>query len=79
MLRPDGAPILGTPDYGGRAWPAIERAYGALAPNAYADEHITHYSRASMIEQLAREGWHCQQLRYICRAEMIGVFHRHTA
>ena len=79
VLRPDGALILGTPDYGGRAWPVIERIYGTVAPNAYADEHITHYSRATMIDELAREGWHCQQLRYICRAEMIGVFLRHPA
>jgi 2-polyprenyl-3-methyl-5-hydroxy-6-metoxy-1,4-benzoquinol methylase len=76
VLRPHGALILGTPDYGGRAWPTIERAYGFFAPNAYADEHITHYTRESMVEALAREGWHCTSLRFICRAEMIGLFIR---
>jgi SAM-dependent methyltransferase len=77
VLRPDGALILGTPDYGGRAWPAIERAYGFFAPNAYADEHVTHYTRRLLLDALAQRGWQCSNLRFICRAEMIGLFQRH--
>jgi dolichol-phosphate mannosyltransferase len=82
VLRPDGLLILGTPDYSTRAWNAFERAYGFFAPHGYADEHITHYTRESMIAELATFGWVCTDLRYVFGSEMIGAFQRdvrHTA
>jgi SAM-dependent methyltransferase len=78
VLTPDGLLILGTPDYGTRAWNVFERAYGFFAPHGYADEHITHYTRESMIAELARRGWICTNLRYVFGSEMIGAFQRDT-
>jgi dolichol-phosphate mannosyltransferase len=76
VLRPDGSLILGTPDYGTRAWNLFERAYGFFAPHGYADEHITHYTRESMIAELAKFGWTCTDMRYVFGSEMIGAFQR---
>jgi len=76
VLRPDGLLILGTPDYGARAWNAFERAYGFFAPHGSADEHITQYTRASMIDALAARGWTCTQMRSVFGSEMIGAFQR---
>src|SRR6185295_17739476 len=74
VLDPAGTLVLGTPDYGGVAWPAIERIYGFVRPNAYADEHISHYTRESMVAALDAAGWECTELCHICRAEMIATF-----
>ncbi len=76
VLDPAGTLVLGTPDYGGVAWPAIERVYGFVRPNAYADEHISHYTRDSMLAALDAAGWECTELARICRAEMIATFRR---
>lgn len=76
VLQPEGTLILGTPDYGTRAWRWFERAYGFFAPHGYADEHITHFTRESMVGELEREGLVCTDLRYVFGAEMIGVFQR---
>jgi dolichol-phosphate mannosyltransferase len=79
VLRPDGVLVLGTPDYGTRTWNMFERAYAAFAPHGYADEHITHYTRESMLAALAKFGWTCTDLRYVFRSEMIAAFRKNVA
>jgi len=76
VLKPDGLLIIGTPDYGGWSWPIIEWIYQKLMPNAYADEHITHYTRRSLVEQLAQHGFEPLVCEYILRGEMILTFRR---
>ncbi|MFP4394879.1 MAG: glycosyltransferase [Anaerolineales bacterium] len=71
LLKPGGRLILGTPDYGGLAWPLLEFFYGRLAPGGYADEHITHYTRSTLIEILDQHGFVCRETAWICRAELI--------
>ncbi|HSL41871.1 MAG TPA: methyltransferase domain-containing protein, partial [Anaerolineales bacterium] len=44
VLQPGGFLILGTPDYANWEWRLIEWLYKVLLPQAYADEHITHYT-----------------------------------
>lgn len=63
--------IIGTPDYGGWVWPALEFFYARLAPGGYADEHITHYTRQSLLETLERHGFEPQAVDWVGRAEMI--------
>ena len=71
LLKPGGGLIVGTPDYGGLAWPTIEFFYGHLAPGGYADEHITHYTRRSLEQKLRQFGFECQAIGWVGRAEMI--------
>lgn len=71
VLRPGGCLVLGTPDYGTWVWPTIEYLYGKVAPGAYADEHITHYTKAGLIELLGRYGLKVQELAYIAGGELI--------
>jgi dolichol-phosphate mannosyltransferase len=71
VLAPGGRLVLGTPDYGSWQWPAIEYVYGRVAPGAYADEHITHYSRDGLVEVFQKRGYVLEEERYILRAELI--------
>jgi len=74
VLRPGGRLILGTPDYGTLWWPVIERLYGFFAPNAYADEHITHYNRLDLIKCLGQFGFIVETFAYVFKAELVLVF-----
>jgi glycosyltransferase involved in cell wall biosynthesis len=76
VLAPGGILIVGTPDYGGWSWPVIEWIYGKLMPGAYAEEHITHYTRQSLIDQIERYGFEAQDYDYILGGEMIITFRR---
>ncbi len=76
VLKADGRLIIGTPDYGRRAWPTIERLYKAFAPGGYADEHITHYTLASLTRMLAELGFERQQVARIWGSELIVSFAR---
>lgn len=71
LLKPGGRLIIGTPDYGGLAWPIFEFFYARLAPGGYADEHITHYTRRSLEQKLSEYGIECQAIGWVGRAEMI--------
>jgi len=71
VVRPGGTLIAGTPDYGRRLWWAIEWIYGKVLPGAYAHEHVTHYTRASLAASLMRHGFEVLDVRYVGGCEMI--------
>ncbi|MFC2029551.1 glycosyltransferase [Chloroflexota bacterium] len=71
VLKPGGRLVLGTPDYGTVTWPAIERVYGVVARGAYADEHITQYTKAGLIELLESYGITIQSIEYVFGSELI--------
>ncbi|MGH7814126.1 MAG: glycosyltransferase [Candidatus Binataceae bacterium] len=71
VLRPDGTLIIGTPDYATIGWRTIEPIYGFLMPGGYKDEHITHYTRDSLRQILARHEFEVLDTAYIARSELI--------
>jgi len=71
VLKPGGKLIIGTPDYGRIWWPITEFFYKLLLPNAYADEHITHYTNASLRAELVKAGFEVLEQAYICGGELI--------
>jgi hypothetical protein len=71
VLKVGGTLVCGTPDYGRPWWPITEFFYKLILPNAYADEHITHYTKASLTAILAECGFRCLAYRYICGGELI--------
>ena len=71
ILRPGGTLILGTPDYGNWEWIWTERLYHLFAPNAYADEHVTRYTYASLSKALTERGYRQIEHAYILRGELI--------
>ena len=71
VLREGGRLILGTPDYGRREWRLTEKAYALMAPWGYADEHVTHYTHASLLDRLTALGIVVDDERYILRGELI--------
>ncbi|HWT83070.1 MAG TPA: methyltransferase domain-containing protein, partial [Candidatus Methylomirabilis sp.] len=71
VLRPGGTLILGTPDYGRWLWWVLEWIYGKILPGAYAHEHITHYTQASLTDRLIASGYTIQDRRYVGFCEMI--------
>lgn len=70
-VKPGGALVLGTVDYGGWQWPLIEWAYGIAKPTGYADEHITHYTRATLFSRLRGLGLVVEDHQYILGGEII--------
>jgi dolichol-phosphate mannosyltransferase len=71
VLRPGGLLILGTPDYDTIGWRTIEPLYKLLTPGGYKDEHITHYTLASLGELAARYGFEIVERAYVFRSELI--------
>ena len=76
VLRPGGRLVLGTPDYANWEWVATEWLYGKVAPGAYADEHIAHYTREELIGRFAALGFTHEATRYILRGELILAFRK---
>jgi dolichol-phosphate mannosyltransferase len=71
VLKPGGRLILGTPDYDRWRWRALEAVYGKFSPGGYADEHITHYSRANLAAYLEARGMRLESVEYVGGSEMI--------
>ncbi len=71
ILKPGGVLVLGTPDYGRWQWVAIEWLYGKLAPGAYADQHVTHYTYKTLTETLTARGFQNLSHGYVCQGELI--------
>lgn len=76
VLAPGGRLVLGTPDYDRWEWVWIEKLYGWAAPGAYADEHITHYTRRQLIDLFEKLGYSHEGTRYILRGELIMAFRK---
>src|SRR5467141_3253196 len=71
VLRTGGRLILGTPDYDRWRWRTLEWLYGRLSPGGYADEHITHYTRANLGPYLQGKGFAIEAVEYVGGSEMI--------
>jgi ubiquinone/menaquinone biosynthesis C-methylase UbiE len=72
VLSPNGLLILGTPDYSKWEWLLIERIYKFVLPQAYADEHITHYTYDEITSEFViKRGYKLEAKRYILHGELI--------
>jgi dolichol-phosphate mannosyltransferase len=71
VLRPGGILVLGTPDYGRWLWWVLEWIYGKVLPGAYAHEHITHFTRASLLAKLREAGFDVLAYKYVGFCELI--------
>jgi SAM-dependent methyltransferase len=72
ILQPGGFLILGTPDYDRWQWLVIEWLYKVLLPQAYADEHITHYTYKELVDQfVSKRGYKLETAKYILKGELI--------
>lgn len=71
VMQPGGTLVIGTPDYGRVSWRVIEFFYGKLLPGAYAEQHITHYTRESLEEILRENGFKSLERRYVGGSELI--------
>ena len=76
VLKGDGLLILGTPDYGRLSWRLIEALYHHLIPGGYADEHITQYTRAELVQSMEELGFLLSDVEYVLNSEMILLFRR---
>ncbi|MCH2170879.1 glycosyltransferase [Myxococcota bacterium] len=73
VLQVGGTLVMGTPDYGRAEWRIIESIYKFLLPNAYGDDHITHYTRHQLMELLVEYGFSIREYHYIVGAELIAL------
>ncbi|HVM12281.1 MAG TPA: methyltransferase domain-containing protein [Actinomycetota bacterium] len=71
VIRPGGALILGTPDYGKRLWRTLEWIYGKIFPGGYVKEHINRYDHDELRGLLEDMGLAIEDVRYVGRSEMI--------
>jgi dolichol-phosphate mannosyltransferase len=76
VLKPGGRLVIGTPDYARKEWVYLEKLYAMVAPGAYADEHIAHYSRDELVSILETKGMVHETSRYVARGELIAAFRR---
>jgi dolichol-phosphate mannosyltransferase len=76
VTAPGGRLVLGTPDYARWEWIALEWGYGKVAPNGYADEHITQYTHEDLVVEMTRRGFRHEETRYVGRGEMILAFRK---
>jgi dolichol-phosphate mannosyltransferase len=71
VLEPGGILAIGTPDYGRVSWRILEYIYGKVLPGAYAEQHITHYTRSSLTQMLRKHGFEVIQSSYVGKSELI--------
>jgi dolichol-phosphate mannosyltransferase len=72
VLHPGGLLVLGTPDYSKWEWVYIEKLYKLILPQAYADEHVTHYTYKELIgEYVGKRGYILESENYIMQSELI--------
>ncbi|MBI2332730.1 MAG: methyltransferase domain-containing protein [Chloroflexi bacterium] len=72
VLQPGGFLILGTPDYAKWQWIVIEWLYKVILPQAYADEHITHYTCKELVDEfVGKRGYQLIARHYILQGELI--------
>ncbi len=71
VLKKKGVLIIGTPDYDRFAWNVIEFIYAKLAPGAYAEEHINHYTYKTLKEILEKKNFSIEKTKYVLGSEMI--------
>ena len=76
VLKKDGVLILGTPDYSTYSWNLIEWLYKKLIPGGYADEHISHYNRITLVQRMENMGFKLESYKYILGSELICKFVR---
>lgn len=56
VAKPGGRFLVTTPDYGG-LWPALEWILNRVGEVSYEDQHITHFTRRSLLSLLAEAGF----------------------
>jgi ubiquinone/menaquinone biosynthesis C-methylase UbiE len=71
VLRPGGVAVIGTPDYGNPCWHVLEFLYGLLLPDAYAEQHITHFTRRSLRRRLEQAGFAVESVRSVARCDLV--------
>jgi dolichol-phosphate mannosyltransferase len=71
VMKPGGRLIIGTPDYDRMFWVILEEFYNGLKPEAYAHEHIAHYTLGSMRRLLADNGFRHLRSRYVGGGELV--------
>ena len=71
VMKPGGRLIIGTPDYDRMFWVILEYFYNALKPEAYAHEHIAHYTLGSMRKLLKDTGFRHIRSRYVGGGELV--------
>lgn len=71
VLGPGGVLIIGTPDYARASWRILEWLYSKVAPRAYAEQHITHYTNEELSALLAGAGFEVLDCQYVLGSEMI--------
>jgi dolichol-phosphate mannosyltransferase len=77
VLVPGGLLVLGTPDYDKWEWNFIEKLYKLILPQAYADEHVTHYTYRKLIDEfIIKRGYSIETSHYILSGELIIGFRK---
>jgi 2-polyprenyl-3-methyl-5-hydroxy-6-metoxy-1,4-benzoquinol methylase len=75
VVKPGGIVVVGTPDYA-TWWTTIEKIYGAVHPDGYADEHITHYTFDTLRAEVEAMGCTYLGHEYVYGAELIMKFRK---
>lgn len=76
VLQPGGRLVLGTLDHARWEWRLLEGLHARWLPSGCVSKHVARYTRAEIVEALARRGCVLEESRDILRSELILAFRK---
>ena len=76
VLKPGGQLVLATPDFGSRIWRLIEWTYGLTMRNGYHEDHISPFTKESILELGRTNGFRCERIEQVARCDMVLDFRK---
>jgi len=76
LLKVGGTAIIATPNYDSRLWRVIEKCYGVLMPQAYADGHSIRFNEKLLVELANKAGLVHEETQTILGADMVCKFRK---
>jgi SAM-dependent methyltransferase len=71
LLQPGGTLVIGTLDHDALLWRLLEPVYRLLISKSCKKRAITRYTRKSLTEILARQGFNVEETAYVLKSEVI--------
>jgi len=75
-LKEGGKAIVATPDYSSFIWKFIEKVYDFFYPQAYAQEHVSHYTEESLTHLFEKHGFRKLKAEKVLGCDLVICFEK---